>query len=67
MSEQNRGGILLPILAGAVAGLIGWNVYQFFQIDKLRQEFSEGFYESLLRLHHFVDVFVSHGRLIKTR
>lgn len=41
MSEQNRGGILLPILAGAVAGLIGWNVYQFFQIDKLRQEFSE--------------------------
>ena len=41
MSEQNRGGILLPILAGAVAGLIGWNVYQFFQIDKLRQEFAE--------------------------
>lgn len=41
MSEENRGGILLPILAGAVAGLIGWNVYQFFQIDKLRQDISE--------------------------
>jgi hypothetical protein len=40
VSEGNRGGILLPILAGAVAGLIGWNVYQFFQIDKLRQEFA---------------------------
>lgn len=40
MSEGNRGGVLLPILAGAVAGLIGWNVYQFFQIDKLRQEFA---------------------------
>ena len=41
MSEGNRGGVLLPILAGAVAGLIGWNVYQFFQIDKLREEFAK--------------------------
>jgi len=41
MSAENRGGILLPILAGAVAGLIGWNMYQFFQIDKLRQEIAD--------------------------
>jgi hypothetical protein len=41
MSAENRGGILVPILAGAVAGLIGWNIYQFFQIDKLRQEIAD--------------------------
>lgn len=38
---EKKGGIVQPILIGAVAALIGGNVYQFVQQDKLRNELAE--------------------------